>query len=66
MLVIRSVFMILLVSVTLLTVNSVRGTGEFTYSTMVGLIISMVAVGLLVLAVDALTPNKRLAGVVGI
>jgi len=66
MLVIRSVFMILLVSVTLLTVNSVRGTGDFTYSTMVGLIISMVAVGLLVLAVDALTPNKRLAGVVGI
>jgi uncharacterized protein YacL len=66
MLVIRSVFMILLVSVTLLTVNSVRSTGEFTYSTMVGLIISMVAVGLLVLAVDALTPNKRLAGVVGI
>jgi uncharacterized protein YacL len=66
MLVIRSVFMILLVSVTLLTVNSVRSTGEFTYSTMVGLIISTVAVGLLVLAVDALTPNKRLAGVVGI
>jgi len=66
MLVIRSVFMVLLVAVTLLTVNAVRDSGEFTYATLLGLMISSVAVGLLVVAVDALTPNKRLAGVVGV
>jgi uncharacterized protein YacL len=66
MLAVRSVFMVLLVSVTLLTVNSVRDTGEFTYLTLLGLMVSSVAVGLLVVAIDALTPNKRLAGVVGV
>ena len=66
MLVVRSVFMVLLVAVTLLTVNAVRDSGEFTYATLLGLMVSSVAVGLLVVAVDALTPNKRLAGVVGV
>ncbi|MFM7809335.1 MAG: PIN domain-containing protein, partial [Planctomycetota bacterium] len=66
MIVVRSVFMVLLVAVTLLTVNAVRDSGEFTYATLLGLMVSSVAVGLLVVVVDALTPNKRLAGVVGV
>lgn len=66
MLVIRSVFMVLLVTVTLLTVSSFRTTAEFNYSTMVGLAVAATAVGLLVVIIDALTPNKRLAGVVGV
>jgi uncharacterized protein YacL len=66
MLAIRSVFMVLLVAVTLLTVSSFRTTAEFNYSTMVGLAVATTAVGLLVVIIDALTPNKRLAGVVGV
>ena len=66
MLVIRAVFMVLLVSVTLLTVSSFRTTADFNYNTMVGLAIATTAVGLLVVIIDALTPNKRLAGVVGV
>ncbi len=66
MLVIRALFMILLISVTLLTVSSTRTTADFGFSTIAGLVISATAVGLLVVAIDALTPNKRLAGVVGV
>jgi len=66
MLAIRSVFMVLLVAVTLLTVSSFRTTAEFNYATMVGLAVATTAVGLLVVIIDALTPNKRLAGVVGV
>jgi uncharacterized protein YacL len=66
MLVIRSVFMVLLVTVTLLTVSSVRTTADFNYTTMLGLVVATTAVGLLVVIIDALTPNKRLAGVVGV
>jgi uncharacterized protein YacL len=36
------------------------------FSTITGLVIAATAVGLLVVAIDALTPNKRLAGVVGV
>ena len=66
LLVIRSLFMVLLVSVTLLTVSSTRTTADFGFSTITGLVIAATAVGLLVVAIDALTPNKRLAGVVGV
>lgn len=66
MLVIRSVFMILLVTVTLLTVSSTKTTADFGFSTVLGLVIAATAVGLLVVAIDAMTPNKRLAGVVGV
>ena len=66
LLVIRSLFMVLLVSVTLLTVSSTRTTADFGFSTIAGLVIAATAVGLLVVAIDALTPNKRLAGVVGV
>jgi uncharacterized protein YacL len=66
LLVIRSIFMILMVTVTLLTVSSTKTIAEFGYSTIAGLVVATTAVGLLVVAIDALTPNKRLAGVVGV
>ena len=66
LLVIRSIFMILMVTVTLLTVSSTKTIAEFGYSTIAGLVVAATAVGLLVVAIDALTPNKRLAGVVGV
>jgi len=66
MLVVRSLFMVLLVTVTILTVSSTRASGEFTFSTVAGLAIASAAVGLIVILVDAMTPNKRLASVVGI
>lgn len=66
MLTVRSLFMVLLVTVTMLTVSSTRATGEFTFATVIGLAIATTAVGLIVILVDALTPNKRLASVVGI
>jgi len=66
LLVIRSIFIVLLVSVTLLTVSSTRTTTDFGFSTIIGLAIAATAGGILVVAIDALTPNKRLAGVVGV
>ena len=67
MTVLRSLFVIVLISVVVLTVASNRTSAlDFGFSTVVGLLIAAVALGLLVITVDALTPNKRLAWVVGI
>ena len=66
MMVVRLLFITLLVSVALLTVSSVKTTFDFSFSTILGLGIATSAVGLLVVVIDALTPNKRIAGVVGI
>ena len=66
LLVIRALFMILVVTVTLLTVSSTKTIAEFGFSTIAGLVVASTAVGLLAVAIDALTPNKRLAGVVGV
>ena len=66
MTVVRLLFITLLVSVALLTVSSVKTTFDFSFSTILGLGIATSAIGLLVVIIDALTPNKRIAGVVGI
>ena len=67
MTVLRSIFVVVLISVVVLTVASNRtGALDFGFSTVVGLLLAAVALGLLVITVDALTPNKRLAWVVGI
>lgn len=67
MTVLRAIFVVVLISVVVLTVASNRtGALDFGFSTVLGLILSAVAVGLLVVTVDALTPNKRLAWVIGI
>ena len=65
--VLRSLFVIVMISVVVLTVASNRtGALDFDFSTVAGLLIAAVALGLLVITVDALTPNKRLAWVVAI
>ena len=67
MLVLRAVFVVLLISVVVLTVASNRREGlDFGFSTVVGLLMASAALGLIIITVDALTPNKRLAWVVGI
>ncbi|MCA9283874.1 MAG: hypothetical protein KDA22_01575 [Phycisphaerales bacterium] len=66
LLVIRSVFIVLLVTVTVLTIASEKETiNEFGWSTVWGLILAATAVGVIVLVVDTMTPNKRLSTVVG-
>ena len=64
--VVRLLFITLLVSVALLTVSSVKTTFDFSFAMILGVAISTTAVGIIVVVIDALTPNKRIAGVVGI
>lgn len=66
LLVIRSVFIVLLVTVTILTIASEKeAINDFGSGSMWGLILAATAVGVIVLVVDAMTPNKRLSTVVG-
>ena len=66
-LVLRAIFVVVLISVVVLTVASNRTSAlDFGFSTVVGLLIAAAALGLIIITVDALTPNKRLAWVVGI
>jgi len=66
MLVIRLLFMVLLVAVTLLTLASQRQPGDFNSTTFLGLLVAAAALGLVIVLVDAITPNKRLASVVAV
>ena len=67
LLVVRSVFFVLLMTVTVLTIASEREVvADFGWSTVFGLLLSAAAVGVIVLVVDTMTPNKRLSTVVGV
>lgn len=66
MLTVRSIFMVLLVTVTMLIASSARSNAAFSISSVVWLAVASAAVGFIVILVDAITPNKRLASVVGI
>lgn len=67
MTVLRSIFVVALISVFVLTVSGARtGALDFGLTTVVGLLIAAAALGLLVILIDALTPNKRLAWLIGI
>ena len=67
LLVVRLLFLVLLVTVSLLTVASrTKRPDEFEISTLVGLFVGAMAVGVIVLVIDARTPNKRLTSVVGV
>jgi uncharacterized protein YacL len=66
LLVVRLLFLVLLVTVTILTIASERRTEEFGFSTVFGLILSTTSIGIIVLVLDAMTPNKRLSSVVGV
>lgn len=63
---VRLIFIVTLVSVVMATVASARSTTEFGPSTVAGFIIAAAGVALVVLLLDALTPNKRLTSIVGI
>ena len=63
---VRLIFIVTLVSVVMATVASARSTAEFGPSTVAGFIIAAAGVALVVLLLDALTPNKRLTSIVGI
>ncbi|MHC4320473.1 MAG: hypothetical protein ACYS1B_18290, partial [Planctomycetota bacterium] len=67
LLVVRLLFLVLLVTVTLLTAASAADRPEeFEFTTLIGLFIGTAAVGVIVLVMDARTPNKRLTSVVGV
>ncbi|MHC4414533.1 MAG: TRAM domain-containing protein [Planctomycetota bacterium] len=68
LLVTRLLFLVLLVTVTVLTIASEKEEfpEEFDLTTVAGLFLASTAVGVIVLVVDAMTPNKRLASVVGV
>lgn len=66
LLAVRLLFLVLLVTVTILTIASERRTEDFGFSTVFGLILSTTSIGVIVLILDAVTPNKRLSSVVGV
>ncbi|MDA0802730.1 MAG: hypothetical protein O2819_03130 [Planctomycetota bacterium] len=62
---IRLVFIVLLVVVSMLVVSSTRTVNEFGFTTVAGIIIAAMGLGLAVVMLDALTPRKRLTSLVG-
>ncbi len=67
LLVARLLFLVLLVIVTVLTIASQKyESPRELMETVVGLFLASSAVGVIVLLVDAMTPNKRLTSVVGV
>jgi len=66
LLAVRLIFVALLVVVTTVTVASSRTVQEFGPPTVVGLIVAAVGVGIVVLLLDLLTPNKKLTSVAGV
>ncbi len=65
---VRLLFMVLLVVVTLLTIASEerRLPQDFDFSTFFGLLIAATALGVIVLVIDTILPNKRLTSIVGV
>lgn len=68
LLVVRLVFIVMLATVTILTVYSTQGDSleDFDLTTVAGLFLASVAIGVVVLLVDSMTPNKRLATMTGV
>jgi len=67
LLVVRLLFVVLLVTVTILSIASEgRGPGEFGFSTIFGLVLATTSIGVIVLVLDAMTPNKRLSSLVSV
>ena len=67
LLVVRLLFLVLLVSISMLTIAG-RATGpqEFQLQTFLGVLLASTAIGTIVIVLDAMTPNKRLSSVVGV
>jgi uncharacterized protein YacL len=65
LMVVRLLFLVMLVSVTILTVSAEADSKQFDVSTVVGLLMATGAIGVIVLVLDVMTPNKRLSTVIG-
>ncbi len=67
LLVVRLLFLVLLVSVSMLTIaGRADAPAEFQWQTLLGVLLASSAVGIIVIVVDAMTPSKRLSSVVGV
>ena len=62
----RLLFVVLLVVSVMLTLASTSKANEFSFATVVGIIVAAGGFGLLVLILDALTPNKRITSVAAV
>ena len=67
LLVVRLLFLVLLVSISMLTIaGRASGPQEFQLQTFLGVLLASAAIGTIVIVLDAMTPNKRLSSVVGV
>lgn len=69
LLVVRLLFLVLLVTVTVLTIYSQADTSrpeQFNFTTAASVFVASMLIGLIVLLVDVMSPNKRLTAVVGV
>lgn len=66
LLVVRLLFLVLLVSISLLTIAGTTEGASFRPQTFIGVFLASAAVGTIVIVLDAMTPNKRLSSVVGV
>lgn len=66
LLVVRLLFLVLLVAVSMLIFAGEASGFEFQPQTFLGVFLASTAVGVIVILLDALTPNKRLSSVVGV
>ncbi len=66
LLVVRLLFLVLLVSISLLTIAGTTEGTSFRPQTFIGVFLASAAVGTIVIVLDAMTPNKRLSSVVGV
>ncbi len=67
LLVVRLLFLVLLVSVSLLTIAArADAPDQFQFQTLFGVLLASTAVGTIVIVVDVMTPSKRLSSVVGV
>lgn len=62
----RLLFVVLLVVSVMLTLASTSKANEFSFATVVGIMVAAGGFGLLVLILDALTPNKRITSVAAV
>lgn len=64
--VVRLLFLVLLVSVSMLTIAGRSAGAEFQIQTFLGVLLASAAIGTIVIVLDAMTPSKRLSAVVGV
>ena len=66
LLVVRLLFLVLLVSISMLTIAGRSEDASFQLQTFIGVFLASASIGTIVIVLDAMTPNKRLSSVVGV